>query len=109
MRSEPDREFGRRLKELRERSGVSQRELAAAIGVDQSAVHRMEAGERKIEVGEMIAACEHLGVSVDELLRPQASAMALRAAAPTEDLAAVTREFRRVIDDFFAFRAAAGR
>lgn len=107
--SERERDFGSRLKELREASGVSQRELGSAIELDQSAVHRMEAGERKIEVGEMIAACEYLGVPVDELLQPQTSAMALRASGSARDLTEVKREFRKVIDDFFAFRAAAGR
>jgi transcriptional regulator with XRE-family HTH domain len=35
-----------RLRELRERLGLSQRELARALDVDESAVSRWEAGER---------------------------------------------------------------
>jgi predicted transcriptional regulator len=36
--------FGRVLRELRQRAGLSQRELAEMIGTTQSAIARMEAG-----------------------------------------------------------------
>lgn len=97
-----------RLAELRKSRDVSQRQLGEAIELDQSAIARMETGERGISVGEMVAICEYLAVAIDELIRDDAPALAFRADASPEAVAEATRAFRKVVDDFFAFEAVAG-
>jgi transcriptional regulator with XRE-family HTH domain len=107
MEQHSPKELGRRLAELRDTADVSTRQLAEALGIQQSAVSRIESGERKLTIGEMIAACEFLGAPVDSLLRENATTVAWRSDGDPAQVEAAKREMRRVIDDFFAFRASA--
>lgn len=61
-------DLGRRIATARERRGLSQAHLADALGVSQSAVSRIESGERSVDSIELAAIAERLGVSVLELL-----------------------------------------
>lgn len=56
------------LKAIREKAGLSQKNLAGKLGVDENSVWRWEAGRAypSVDLGKQIA--ELLGVSVDELL-----------------------------------------
>ena len=56
------------LKAIREKAGLSQKNLAEKLGVDENSVWRWEAGRAypSVDLGKQIA--ELLGVSVDELL-----------------------------------------
>lgn len=56
------------LKAIREKAGLSQKNLAVKLGVDENSVWRWEAGRAypSVDLGKQIA--ELLGVSVDELL-----------------------------------------
>jgi len=47
---------------LRESAGVTQAHLAVEIGLDQSAVSRVERGERKISLGEFLDWLGALGI-----------------------------------------------
>jgi len=61
-------ELGERIKELRERRGVSQREMATAIKISPTSMSRIEAGLQEPS-GKLVAAiAEYLGVSTDYLL-----------------------------------------
>lgn len=57
------------LKEMRDKAGLTQRDLAAAIGQTQWWVHRSEIGSRRIDVAEFIEWCEGCGVSADGALK----------------------------------------
>ncbi len=59
--------FGRRLKELRQRRGLRQKELAAAIGVHPLQVSKYETGLSFPTVGKVIEIARVLQVSMDEL------------------------------------------
>lgn len=59
--------FGRRLKELRRRRGLSQKELAAAIGVHPLQVSKYETGANYPTVGKTIEIARVLQVSMDDL------------------------------------------
>lgn len=52
---------GRRLKRARESRGVSQQELAEALGLSQAAVSNIESGTRPLRVDELITASRILG------------------------------------------------
>jgi transcriptional regulator with XRE-family HTH domain len=101
-------DLGRRIAQLRAAADTSQRELAAAIGLDQSAVARIETGQRRVDAAEAVAIADYLGVGVDEIIAPRPAAVALRAEAGDDELAEAVSQFRNVIDDFFAFERAAG-
>ncbi len=57
------------LRQLREKAGLTQRELAEKVGVFQSWVHRGEIGSRRVDVAEFIEWCKVCGREADEVLR----------------------------------------
>jgi transcriptional regulator with XRE-family HTH domain len=59
--------FGRRLKELRKRRGLAQKELAAAIGVHPFQVSKYETGANFPTVGKVIEIARVLQVGMDQL------------------------------------------
>lgn len=65
----PLREFGRRLKHVRERTGFSQGELATRIGVTQATVSRWECGEHLPDVP-IKKLREALGLGAESLSYP---------------------------------------
>lgn len=60
--------FGENIKELRKERGVTQKELAAAIGVSQGAIFFWEKEINEPTAGCLIKIADYFGVSVDELL-----------------------------------------
>jgi len=103
-------EIGAKIARLREVRDVPQRRLAGEIGLDPSALSRVESGERGLAVGELVAIAEFLGVSMDELLRDDIPAAPLfrneGGEAAGNEAVAVFDEF---IDDFMALEAALRR
>ena len=63
------RAFLRLLREVRERAGVTQEELATRLGESQSFVSKCERGERRLDVVEVYAFCEALGVAFAQFAR----------------------------------------
>lgn len=56
------------IRAVRKERGVSQRELARALGVAQSTLSRMERGERRVSVDRLIAIARALGVRPADML-----------------------------------------
>lgn len=67
-RPENPETFGARLSRLREDAGLSQSALARRIGVSQSAVSQMEAGDRSPSYGMLVQLAEALGVTMPYLV-----------------------------------------
>ena len=101
-------QVGHRIAALRAERGVSQRRLADVLGLDPSALSRIESGERGLAVGELVSVAEFLGVDTDVLLRDEVEAAPLfrNEGGPEQGDAAVA-EFTSIIDEFFTFEAAA--
>jgi len=101
-------QVGRRIAELRADRGVSQRRLADAIGLDQSALSRIESGERGLAVEELVGIAGFLAVDTSSLLRAEEDATPLfrNEGGPDEANEAVAA-LEAIIDDFFVFEAAA--
>lgn len=59
--------FGRRLKELRKRRGLGQKELAAAVGVHYIQISKYETGANFPTVGKLLEMARVLQVSMDQL------------------------------------------
>lgn len=61
-------EAGRRIRALRESRGITQVELARALGIPQPNVSEMERGVRGLTVHQTVKLAKALKVSTDELL-----------------------------------------
>lgn len=61
-------DFGKRLRDVRQQNGLTQKQLAEKIGSDERGVRRYEAGERKPGLDVILAILDNLDVSADYLL-----------------------------------------
>ena len=68
--NEVSRLLGEQIKATRERSGLTQPDLSAAIGLDVSAISKIENGSRSVKSDELVAIASALGVSAMALLEP---------------------------------------
>ncbi len=57
-----------RLKELREKKGISQLKLALDLNMNQNSISRYETGARQADYEALIAFADYFNVSVDYLL-----------------------------------------
>jgi transcriptional regulator with XRE-family HTH domain/Zn-dependent peptidase ImmA (M78 family) len=88
MRDAHQARIGAQIASLRERQGWSQRALAKWVGIDQSAVSRIEAGRRRLSADELQRIAAALHVSADALL---AGTRAAPAAVPARSAPAESR------------------
>lgn len=61
--------IGERLREERERAGLSQRKLAKSLGLSPSLISQLESGQTKPSVGTLYSIVTELGVSLDSIMR----------------------------------------
>ena len=57
------------LKEIRQKNGITQVELAQKLGVPQSFVSKYESGERQLDILELRQICQFMGISFDNFVR----------------------------------------
>ena len=57
------------LRQLREEAGARQVDLAERLGRPQSFVSKYESGERRLDLVELRAICQVLGISLEQLVR----------------------------------------
>jgi transcriptional regulator with XRE-family HTH domain len=62
-------DIGARLKEERERHGISQRELARRLGVSASLISQIESGQSRPSVSTLYGIVTELGASLDHVFR----------------------------------------
>ncbi len=95
------------IMKLRQEHGVSQKQLAAAIGIDPSSMNRIEKGERAVSVVELVRIADFFGVTAESILRVDESAGVLfrmkGQVSPSVDES--LQLFREVIRDYFGARA----
>ena len=94
-------QLGDRIGRARERAGLSQAELGVRVELTQSALSRIESGERGVDSLELAAIAEALDVSVLDLLESEPVAEELRVAARLDEAtepATVDRALTRVLD-----------
>ena len=58
-------ELGRRIAQARSDYGMTQADLAASVGLERTALVRVEAGERKVSAMELVALAEALDRPID--------------------------------------------
>lgn len=62
--------FSARLLELRRAAGLSQTELAGRVGLDPTAITKIEKRSRSLRLNEAVALASALATTVDQLIRP---------------------------------------
>lgn len=65
-------QFGKKLRQLRERAGLSQSDFAQAIGLSRRSkgyISEIEAGKKTPPVATIVRIASHFGVTIDYLLR----------------------------------------
>lgn len=68
LRSKRHKRLRALLKEARLKAGLTQEEVAAALGYPQSYIAKIEGGERRLEVVEFIALCEVIDIKPELIL-----------------------------------------
>lgn len=56
------------LRQLRENAGLRQQDVADRLGEPQSFVSKYESGERRLDLVELSAVCEVLGIKLSEFV-----------------------------------------
>ncbi len=69
MKRDPDKTFGRVLKELREEKGMGQQELGDYSDVDRSFISRIERGVGAPSIKIVYEICSILGIKPSEFLQ----------------------------------------
>ena len=80
-----DATIGARIRELRERAGLQSQELAAALGIDPSAISNIEKGKRAVKTTELAVIASTIGVSPLAILSPESPVSQLPVAARATD------------------------
>ena len=75
-------ELGLRMAELRRQQGITQVQLAEALGVSQQTLQGYEAGRRRIPVSALTTLARALGVSLEALMGEPVTKTAKRGPAP---------------------------
>lgn len=57
-----------RLKQMRQKRGISQLKLAMDLGMNQNSISRYESGEREADYQTLIRLADYFNVSIDYLL-----------------------------------------
>jgi transcriptional regulator with XRE-family HTH domain len=76
------RELGAKLRAIRLSYGISQDELAIAVGIERVALSRYERGQRAIPLPTLLILAAHLKRPVTDVLPPLAGVRAVSPAAP---------------------------
>jgi transcriptional regulator with XRE-family HTH domain len=89
--------FAPRLRELRDRAGLTQKQLAERSGLSQNAVSQWESGIREPSWGAILALADALGVDCRAFQEPPASTPAPKRGRPrkAEDGAGTPKRPRR--------------
>ena len=99
--------IGEDLARLRKAAGFTQAEVAEFLGIDPTAVNKVENGTRDLGAGEALLVSQMLGVSVADLLMAESGQPMLRAESLDDPgVREALGIAERVTDDFFWTRAA---
>ena len=100
---------GKEVARLRQKAGIDQRQLAAQLDVDVSAISRIEHGQRGTSAEELYRIAEVFGVEPAAILMVDDRDLVLlrNAAADDHEVANGLKVLDAAIDDFFSAQALA--
>jgi len=79
------RSVGEQVRQVRLAMGMSQDDLARAVGLDRTMVAKVEAGTRRLDAFELSRVSVALGVSMDYLVEPRPAVLSRRSPLLAED------------------------
>ncbi len=91
-------EFGRILREARERRGISQEKIATVMGISRSYYSKLERSGRRIRIGHLADWCAAMGVSPMFILKKWA-----QSESGKEIDKGRMNEYRRIIEEMIKF------
>lgn len=101
-------ELGEYIAELRDEAGLTQDELAVELDMRQSAISRVESGQRSLTLQELGSYAEFFGVSVDRLLQKEEleGSFLMRAEdADSPGSREAIQQFSEIVKDYFSAEA----
>ncbi len=106
-----EKEFGERVRQLREQAGMSQAALGAQLGIDQSGISRLEDGLRTVTARELVSIGDAFHVSLAQLVEPDGQkvpALLRAGAADVKEVAESLKVFAECIDQYHGVKALSG-
>lgn len=96
---------GRKLRQLRKQRKLTQTELAARIGIQQSDLSRMEKGEYRVSLDTLFTILKEFQLGVGEFFeRLHQESISPRDRKAMHDLSALDEQARREVEDFIDFK-----
>ncbi|MGP2436607.1 helix-turn-helix domain-containing protein [Streptomyces sp. JW3] len=93
-------DIGARVAQARAERGVTQAQLAASIGMDRTALAKIESGSRRVNAVELVALARELGHRVEWFVEEAPPALAsYRGARPDEPVQDIDRELDVLVRD----------
>ncbi|TCI00758.1 helix-turn-helix domain-containing protein [Roseococcus sp. SYP-B2431] len=98
-----DGQVGRRMKDLRRKQGLTQKQIAGRVGVTGAQLHRYETGATRVAASRLIAIAAVLGVRPEDLMREPVAApmpsLSVGGAPSSNDLVELVELFSSLTDD----------
>lgn len=96
---------GRKLRQLRKQRKLTQTELAARIGIQQSDLSRMEKGEYRVSLDTLFKILAEFRLGVGEFFEQlHEESISPRDRQAMRDLSALDEQARREVEDFIDFK-----
>ena len=89
--------FGKRLRELRRRMGLTQEELGRKIGISSSAIGMYEQGKREPDNHTLLKLCDLFEVTTDYLINPKLKCSVYFSPAEEHELGDVVSYFTKAL------------
>ena len=96
-------DIGKRIEQVREETGLTQSALARAMGVSQSAVSQIEAGERNPSYDMLRQIAQALKISIPHLVGAEVEKLSPAEEAHFRNYRGLTPEAKRELEDFAAY------
>lgn len=96
---------GRKIRELRKENKLTQVELSARLGIQQSDLSRMEKGEYRVSLDTLFRILAEFKVSIGEFFEGVAKeSITPRDVRLVNDFKSLTADAQREVEDFIAFK-----
>jgi transcriptional regulator with XRE-family HTH domain len=96
---------GRKIRELRKEHKLTQVELSARLGIQQSDLSRMEKGEYRVSLDTLFRILAEFKMSIGEFFEGVAKeSITPRDVRLIQDINALPHDARREVEDFIAFK-----
>jgi transcriptional regulator with XRE-family HTH domain len=101
---------GRKIRELRKEHKLTQVELSARLGIQQSDLSRMEQGEYRVSLDTLFRILAEFQMSIGEFFEGVAQeSITPRDMRLVQDFRSLPQDAQREVEDFIAFKQAQGK